>query len=152
METEEKNEECVYIPDTQEQIDERLALAWEGIEGMSDQQDTSEKYKDYFMKQAQFCLMIREHAGAVANGSIRQMSLNELRLMNNELYSDITPDHYDTSYTNPVYTSNLFGKELGQLLSFLAAETRAMISSAYQGDKIGIVIRLELLLEILEKS
>ena len=41
METEEKNEECVYIPDTQEQIDERLALAWEGIEGMSDQQDTS---------------------------------------------------------------------------------------------------------------
>lgn len=148
METEEKNEECIYIPDTQEQIDERLALAWEGIEGMSDQQDTSEKYKDYFMKQAQFCLMIREHAGAVANGSIRQMSLNELRLMNNELYSDITPDHYDTSYTNPVYTSNLFGKELGQLLSFLAAETRAMISSAYQGDKIGIVIRLELLLEI----
>lgn len=149
METEEmSNEDSIYIPDTEEQIDERLSLAWEGIESMADRQETGEKYKDYFMKQAQFSLMIREHAIDVASGAIRERDLSELRRMNSELYEDIMPDRYGASYTNPSYSADIFGKELGQLLSFLAAEIRAMISCAYQQNKTGIVIRLELLLEI----
>lgn len=142
------NEDSIYIPDTEEQISERLNLAWEGIEGLSDIQETGDVYKDYFMKQAQFALMIREHAGTVADGSIREKSLGELKLMNSELYEDILPEHYDKSYTNPTFCTDMFGREIGQLLAFLASEMRAMITAAYEQDKIGIVIRLELLLEI----
>ena len=144
----ETEEDSIYIPDTEEQINERQKLAWEGIESLSELQECGVVYREFFEKQAQFALMIREHSETVKNGGIRQMTLNELRLMNAELYDDIMPSHYSESYTNPEYCAGRFGRDVGQLMAFLAAELRSMIGCAYEQNSTGIVIRLELLLEI----
>ncbi len=144
----EMEEDRIYIPDTAEQINERLKLAWEGIEGLSELQECSDGYREYFEKQARFALMIREHAEAVSNGSMAHMGINELRLMNRELYADIMPEHYAESFANPDYCASQFGREIGQLMAYLAAEMRVMTGCAYEQDNTGVVIRLELLLEI----
>lgn len=62
-------------------------------------------------------------------------SLDELRKLNRELYSDILPENYSISYANPQYAVKLFGEGIGQVLSALYARLRNHIKYAFRHNK-----------------
>lgn len=127
---------------------ERFELALERIRQIVDDKKCSGGYQKYFEKMAEFVLLMKKTWDFVADGSLFQASLEELQKHNRELYEDILPENYGRSYANPDYAAECFGRELGQVLSFVCAELRGMIPAAYEQSLTDMVIRMELLLEI----
>ncbi len=127
---------------------ERFELALERVEEIANDKQCAEKYQKYFEKMADFVLLMKKTWDFVADGSLYQASLEELQKHNKELYEDILPENYERSYANPAYAAACFGKEMGQLLSFVYAELRGMIAAAYEQSLTDMVIRMELLLEM----
>ncbi|MCM1174657.1 MAG: aminopeptidase [Blautia sp.] len=126
---------------------ERFELAYERIAQMASESGDG-VYQDYFRKMAEFVLLMKETWDFVGSGALRKASLEELKQHNRALYADILPENYEGSYANPSYAAECFGKPMGQLLSFLCAELRGMIAAAYERSLYGMVIRMELLLEV----
>ena len=52
-------------------------------------------------------------------------SIEEMRSINEILYSDIVGGHYKNSWANTAYAAEKFGVERGRLLSMLYAEMRS---------------------------
>ncbi len=127
---------------------ERFALALERIAQIPEEKRCEKSYQDYFDKMAAFLLQMKEEWDFVESGNLYRASLEELQKHNRELYADILPGNYEKSYANPTYAAECFGKDMGQLLSFLYAELRGMISAVYEQRLTGMVIRMELLLEV----
>ncbi|MCM1252666.1 MAG: aminopeptidase [Clostridium sp.] len=139
-----------YMTGTQmEELEkERFTLAVERISQIPEDTFTDKGYQDYFVKMAEFMLLMKETWDFVADGSLYRASLEELRTKNRVLYEDILPGNYGQSYANPDYAAACFGMEMGRMLSVLYAELRGMIPAAYEQSMHGMVIRMELLLEI----
>lgn len=127
---------------------ERFILAFQRIAQISEENGCKEAYQDYFVKMAEFVLLMRKTWDFVADGKLYRASLEELQRRNRELYADILPENYEHSYANPSYAAECFGRDMGQLLSFVCAELRGMIPAAYEQSVYGMIIRMELLLEI----
>lgn len=127
---------------------ERFKLAFDRITEISGEKILDKKYQDYFYKMSEFVILMKETWDFVEDGSLYKASLEELQRRNKELYEDILPENYDHSYANPSYAVSCFGESMGQLLSFVYAELRGMIPSAFEQILTGMVIRMELLLEI----
>ena len=127
---------------------ERFKLAFDRITEISDEKILDKKYQDYFNKMSEFIILLKETWDFVEDGSLYEASLEELQRRNKELYEDILPENYDHSYANPAYAVSCFGESMGQLMSFVYAELRGMIPAAFEQTMTGMVIRMELLLEI----
>lgn len=127
---------------------ERFTLAYERIAQLPDEKIRDSRYHDYFAKASKFVMLMKETWDFVADGSLHEASLEELQRRNRELYEDILPENYDCSYANPSYAVSCLGESMGQLLSFVYTELRGMIPAAYEQSMTGMVIRMELLLEI----
>ena len=142
--------EDIYISETDKDDleKERYGLAIERIRTIPDESICGEKFRSYFHKMAQFVLLVERAWNIVESGRLRQMSLEELQAFNRELYEDILPEHYGESYGNPDYAADCLGESMGNMLSFLYAELRGMIPAAFEQNRFGMVIRMELLLEI----
>lgn len=132
----------------EEVIEERYGLALTRIKEIPDESICGEAYRDYFMRMAEFVLLMDRTYELVRNGELRRMSLEALGEHNRLLYADILPAHYGESYANPVYAANRLGESIGKYLSFLDTELRAMIPAAYEQNRISMTIRAELLLEV----
>lgn len=132
----------------EEIIAERYGLALARIKEIPDESICGEAYRDYFMQMADFVLMMDKTYALVEGGGLRQMGLEELKEHNCSLYADILPAHYGESYANPDYAVNRLSKSIGQCLSFLYTELRAMIPAAYEQNRVSMTIRAELLLEV----
>lgn len=126
---------------------ERFELAYERIGQISSEKECG-IFQPYFEKMAEFVLLMKETWDFVKSGAIKEASLEELQKRNREIYADILPENYGKSYADPAYAAECFGKPMGQLLSFVYAELRGMIAAAYEQSVYGMVIRMELLLEI----
>ncbi len=129
-------------------VDLRYELAVNRIREMLTDQTVPEVYQDYFHKMAEFTLLIDEAAVKIFDGSYRNLSMEELADYNHRFYQDILPENYDYSYANPAYACEKFGKEMGQLLSYLYVQLRQMIVYVHEGKKEYLDIQMELLLEI----
>lgn len=127
---------------------ERFELAFQRIAQIPEEEGCCKIYRDYFVKMAEFALLMKKTWDFVADGSLRRASLEELQEKNRELYEDILPENYNESYADPSYAAKCFGESMGQLLSFLYAELRGMIAAAYEQSLPDMVIRAELLLEM----
>lgn len=139
------------LMDEKEQEDlfgERYALALERIREIPQETTCAEAFQKYFSKMAEFIALMNRVFQLVEHNELQQLSLEELQAQNHELYADILPQHYDTSYGNPDYAVDCLGESMGQMLSFLYAELRGMIPAAFEQDRFGMVIRMELLLEV----
>lgn len=134
--------------DQMELLMERLELTAVGIENLLNECNCEQQYHNYFMQCAGFAKLILEEFAFVSSGAIYEAAIDELAERNHKIYEQILPENYDKCYANPVLAIAEFGKEQGQLLAFLAAELRGMIGPVYEKDLEGVVIRLELLLEI----
>lgn len=127
-------------------LQERFLLAYERIL----QIETEEGHPvctDYFQKTARFigklCSIYNRRK---ENGAAGSLAL--LQQENREIYEDILPENYGTSYANPAYAAKIGGEEYGRLLSVLYAEVRTMIPFVYEGSPAGMIIRMELFLEV----
>lgn len=127
---------------------ERYGLAIGRIKEMAHETVCDQKLQAYFHCMAEFVLQMDRVWCLVQSGDLRRMELEELQTLNRKLYEDILPEHYDQSYANPDFAVACLGKPMGQTLSFVYTELRGMIPAAFERNRFGMVIRMELLLEI----
>lgn len=127
---------------------ERFDLAIERIREIAESQECASLYRDFFRQAASFVLLTEQAMQLCESGKLYKLSMEELQKHNRKLYEDILPEHYEQSYANPAYASEVFGEKMGQMLAFAAAELRGMIPAAYDRSLFEMVIRMELLLEI----
>lgn len=64
------------------------------------------------------------------------------------LYEDIAGEAYETSFANPAYAVQRFGKKTGEYLCWYYARFRDSIVAAYEKDTEEVVIRMELFLQM----
>ncbi len=129
-------------------LEERYELVLERIEEIFENPEVKEVYKDYFRKTSEFIFMINRLYEEVIADKINVLGLDELGKLNRELYEDIMPENYGTSYANPVYAVSVLGDGYGQALSFLYTEIRGLIVYAYESRLEDMVIHMELLVQI----
>lgn len=112
-----------------------------------------EAYQAYFASQAFFITKMFNQYESCQRGeyrveSLNQRSLTELLKENRSLYEEILPEHYEDSFANPAKAVAVFGKESGQILTYLAAEMRSLIEFAFEQKLESFLIRAELFLEV----
>jgi len=129
-------------------IEERYGLAVGRIREMKNEDTVGAAFREYFHKTAEFVLMIDEVRTLISDGTYRNLELKELEEWNRRLYQDILPEVYGTSYGNPAYAAAQFGRELGQILSFLYTELRGSIAYVFEQKTEYLDILFELLIEI----
>lgn len=132
----------------EELILERYGLAMARIKEIPDESICGEAYRDYFLRMAEFVLLMERTYELVKSGELRRMNMEALKEHNRSLYADILPAQYGESYADPAYAVNRLGESIGRCLSFLYTELRAMIPAAYEENLFSMTIRAELFLEI----
>ena len=131
-----------------EEYIERHELSLERIRRIAVEDTVDKKYLSYFQDMAVFLLSLEGIRNDIVSDKWNNKSLEELKEINFELYKDILPENYDTSYGNTTYAVKSFGEEIGQYLSLLYAEVRSAIPYAYE-NKIGyLTIIHELFIEV----
>ena len=132
-------------------INERFKLCRGRLQEMKDEHLELEDNKGldaYFHTVTDFLLLILDNYDFIKNGGLDEAEISELQKRNHELYQDILPGNYDTSYANPAFAVKELGDELGKLLSSLYYEVRGIINPVFEGNLFEIVIRLELFIEV----
>ncbi|MBI9012289.1 MAG: aminopeptidase [Clostridiales bacterium] len=74
-------------------------------------------------------------------------SVEELKILNTELYHELLSSNYETSYANPTYCVHNFGKDLGQLITAIYSDYRKMISFAYRHNQAALTLYGDAFLE-----
>ena len=133
----EKNEQC----------EQRHALAVERLRGIVIEETVEKEYIPYFQNTVLFLLEVENVRKKVADGIWDKLSLEEMRSLNESLYSDLLGENYENSYANPEYAVKQYG-EMGQLLSMLYAEMRSGIPYAFEGRMDYLTILYELFIEV----
>ena len=107
-----------------------------------------EQYVPYFQDVAIFLLELENVRRKVENGEWERYSVEEMKSLNEILYSDILEEHYGGSYANPIYAVEKFGLEMGRLLSMLYVEMRSGIPYSFENRVDYLTILFELLIEV----
>lgn len=126
-----------------EWMKERYSLAKNRIAGITEENLVQQPFADFFQKTAGFLKFVVE----ILEEKEQPSDLEELRQQNYELYRDILPEHYETSYGNPDYAGQMLG-EYGKYFSFLYAELRGVVIYAFEKKIWDFTIALELFLEV----
>lgn len=127
---------------------ERLSLSMERLQVMLTEDTVSEKYRDFFKKNAAFLLKLYHIALAVKSGEQAKLTLEQLKQQNTELYEDILDNNYNQSYANPAYAVSVFGEEYGKIITFLATEVRSLIPCAFEYKLLPFTMSVELFIEV----
>lgn len=138
-----------------EMLEERYRLVTGRIREIAAEHFENPGLKDYFNRVADFLLMMDETKHFLEEGGLKTASVQELQRRNRELYEDLLPENYETSYGNPAYAVQCLG-EYGQVLSALYRELRKMIPDVYEMQLASLhekrleeaVIRMELFTEV----
>ncbi|MGN0482567.1 MAG: aminopeptidase [Lachnospiraceae bacterium] len=131
-----------------EAVAERYALILERIKEITSEQLETDALSRCFQKNAAFILQAAEILEKKENGILEQRSLAECEQTNEELFSDILPKNYETSFANPAYAVAQLTEVQGRMLSFLTAELYALIPYAFEGCKYEFTIFCELFVEV----
>lgn len=138
----------ILFQEENESVAERFALSIERISAMTEEETAAEPYRSYFRSAAAFALLTGELYEKVQKEELKAASLTELQTWNSRLYEDILPEHYEISYTNPAFSSNMLGTEFGPVLAYLYAELRSQIVFAYESRLTEITILNETLISV----
>jgi leucyl aminopeptidase (aminopeptidase T) len=129
-------------------LKERYSLAMERIHGICTEETVPAPFCIYFRKMAQFLVQMEELKRVIDSGETKDYTLEQWETLNHELYADILPEHYETSYGNPAYAVQELGAVHGKILSFLYTELRGLIVYAFEQKLEESVVLLELFIEI----
>ena len=127
---------------------ERRELVRERIVGILGENPVHEPYRAYFDKVAEFLQKVFWIAEEVEAGKYRSKAETVLACENKELYADILPEAYGSSYANPAYAVKCFGEKEGRYLSFLYTELRAAMVRVFEGRFFDLTVTAELFVEI----
>jgi len=105
-------------------------------------------FRPYFTRTASFLLLIKSVMSMIEENRMAELSLEELKGLNQALYEDIQGENYYASYANPAYACEKLGAKYGKLLSFLLTELRGVIVYAFENRRYELTIYLELFIEI----
>lgn len=95
--------------------------------------DDKSSIQSYFASIGQYLMMLETHGREIADDSYYIVNNFEtLQARNRMLYEDILPENYSRSFVNPTYAVEMFGKELGQILSSVAYMFRECIGYTYE--------------------
>lgn len=131
-----------------EQCSERHALAVDRLRSMVSEETAAEKYRPFFQDTAIFLLELENVRRKIGDGVWESYSLEQMRSLNEILYSDILEENYSRSYANPAYAAERFGQEMGALLCCLYAEMRSGIPYSFEEKKDYLTILYELFIEV----
>ena len=131
-----------------EQYEERHVLAVGRLRGIVSEETVPEQYLSYFQDVAIFLLELENVRRKVENGEWERYSIEEMKSLNEILYSDVLEEHYASSYANPAYAAEKLGLEMGQLLSMLYAEMRSGIPYSFENRMDYLTILFELFIEV----
>lgn len=134
--------------ESNEEVAERYELVLDRIIEIKEEQQTAEKYQDYFKKAAEFIYLTAYVLQEENAGRLEDRTFLNCEKVNQMLYRDILPEFYEESYANPTAAVRLLGEKFGPMLCFLYAELRAMISYAFEDRKMYMTILCELFVEI----
>ena len=129
-------------------IEERFELVVERLQNAVISEEVQAEYTPFFEETIGFVKKVLWHYDFIKSGAIYKADKELLAKNNKELFKEIFPENYDKSFFNPTYAVEKYGKEMGQFLSFLAAEMRALIGFVYEQDLEPLLIRLELFMEV----
>lgn len=127
-----------------ETIKERLELAWERIRIIKEEQSTVPPFLDYFQHTAGNIL---KSEGQFAFDYVNY-SMEELKVMNQDMYDELSTEKYAESYANPEYATAVLGNEYGSMLCFLYTELRNLPVYARELRLTEFTCFLELFIEI----
>ncbi|TCT14304.1 leucyl aminopeptidase (aminopeptidase T) [Natranaerovirga pectinivora] len=82
------------------------------------------------------------------NESYFTKTIDEIQKDNKVLYKDILEENYHTSYANPKYAIDTFGKEVGEILTLLYTDIRGCIPDIFEHRLYDITIFGELIIQI----
>lgn len=131
-----------------EDIRERYALVAERISAIKEESTVPEAYRDYFVRAADYITCVNSVLKLVEENKYRDLSIEELKQINDRLYEDIRPENYEHSYANPAYAVKQLGQEYGQLLSMLLTKIRDTVGYALQLRVEELTVVYELFVEI----
>lgn len=129
-------------------VEERYNLAVDRIGDIKKERTVDVKFRDYFVKVAEFIHLIDGTKKKIEDHTFDGMQIEELAAWNKKLYSDILPEHYRESYANPDYAVAQLGEAYGSTLSALYAEIRAAIVYVYEKKTEYLDILFELFIEV----
>lgn len=129
-------------------MEERYNLAVDRIGDIKEERTVDVKFRDYFVKVAEFIHLIDGTKKKIEDHTFDGMQIEELAAWNKKLYSDILPEHYWESYANPNYAVAQLGEAYGSTLSALYAEIRAAIVYVYEKKTEYLDILFELFIEV----
>ena len=132
-------------------VNERYELAIARCREILKEDFVSEKYRDYFVRTAEFILLIDEVYTSLKDGSFYRKTAEEMAEVNRRLYEDILPENYRESYAEPDYALERLGDEYAQILSAVYTELRGAIAYAFEKKTEYLDILFELFLEIYGK-
>lgn len=141
------NTYLTYYKKENDAVKERLELVMSRILDITKENTIPEKYRDFFAKEAEELLYIRELFDLNISGQYRKLPIEKLKEINERLHGEIRK-HYDTCYLNPEYMEKTIGMELGKYLIWLGVSIRNLIEPAMSGKLELIVIYAELFVEI----
>jgi hypothetical protein len=89
-------------------------------------------YNKYFNKVGKYIIKLAKLEEELCEDYFKQKSFEELKSINESLYVGLLPNNYNIDYNNPAYAIQVFGKEIGQILSYLSSRVQEYIQFAYQ--------------------
>ena len=131
-----------------EAVAERFELSMERIREICTEKMNVKSFEDYFQKTAKFICRVETLLDKIEHDWLERATEEELRAFNQELYADILPEHYDTSYGNSDYAAVKLGNDFGKLLSFVYSEIRGMIVYSFEERKADITILCEFFIQL----
>lgn len=88
-------------------LQERMNIISERIVEIENTQNGN-IYDEYFQSTAAYLNMLKRLFDKTSANELENMSLEELKNINTQLYEDIFPENYSTSYANPAYAADKF--------------------------------------------
>ncbi|MCI6018521.1 MAG: hypothetical protein MRZ59_06700 [Clostridiales bacterium] len=131
-----------------DRLRERYDLAAERIALIVTDHTVSPDFEDYFLKTANFILMMDRLILSVERDELIDADIAKLKHLHDMVYRDIVHENYKTSYANPIYAVRVLGQDYGLLLSALYAKLRLMIIFAWECRRADMTIYMELFIEI----
>lgn len=78
------------------------------------------------------------------NGYIRKHAFETLLQDNNDYFMELTGKDYETSYANPTYTAGVFGRETGQILSYVYGNIKGAYQDIFKHNRFALWKHYEL--------
>lgn len=127
---------------------EKFELAMDRIQNIVAEKSVPEIYQDFFKTTALFLIDAADLLKLSENDEMRNMSLDELSMLNQKMYADVNSSVYKESYANPSYMEDLFGTTYGKYLCYLYMRMRGIFSYAVTYKVTEFTILTELFIEI----